>query len=300
LTDTGHGVGVRWTSRTVPRKGKPKPFDRAVAAFDAKAFVNAAASTGAGHLMWAVCGRDFRLCCPNAAVDGLIKGRTSRRDLVMDVADAAAAKGMKLMLGMDLGLREKPWQAVGGAENKTICSVVAELGKRYGKKVIAWWFEDVRGLARTFKPADWAALTAAARTGLADRLVGYNTGMQDYRKLTDSQDYSATWVRRVNSFPKGRRTKLQLPWYAMLDWHVDRHSIFASVRELDNPETAAFDWPPPSVESLSDVYKRYVKCGGTVTFNMLIDQGGQIIGEDLAVLRKVGKQLRQKAGGATK
>ncbi|MHC4982422.1 MAG: hypothetical protein ACYTF6_04545 [Planctomycetota bacterium] len=299
LARTGYGVGVRWTSRTLPRKGEPRPFAEAVAAFDVERFVERVVSVGPGHLMWAVCGSEFRFCCPSPVVDKLRKGRTSKRDLVMELTDALEAEGIKLMLAVDAGIADKGWCAAAGADGQdksrfigNLEEVIASLGRRYGRKVIAWWFENVRELAGWMKPGDWAALTAAAKAGFAGRLVGYNTGMQDFRKTTDCQDYSATWYRGVNSHPEGKLTRSGLPWYAMLDWHVDRYSIFASIRELDQPTIMDFDWPAPSAETLSEFYKRFARLGGTVTFNMLVDQAGRIVPEDLEVLREVRQRLR--------
>ena len=60
----------------------------------------------------------------------------------------------------------------------------------------------------------------------------------------------------------------------MLDWHVDRHSVFASIRELDRKRIMHLDWPAPSAETLADFYKNFYRVGGTVTFNLLMDRDG--------------------------
>ncbi len=39
LAKCRYGIGVHWTAQTVPRKGRPLPFQKAVDAFDVKRFV---------------------------------------------------------------------------------------------------------------------------------------------------------------------------------------------------------------------------------------------------------------------
>jgi hypothetical protein len=47
LAKRRYGVGVHWTAQTVPRKGKPLPFQKAVDAFDVETFVDRLAYAGA-------------------------------------------------------------------------------------------------------------------------------------------------------------------------------------------------------------------------------------------------------------
>ena len=48
LRDTKYGIGFHWTTWTAPRKGKLKPFNEAIEAFDVRAFVAAGGRDGCG------------------------------------------------------------------------------------------------------------------------------------------------------------------------------------------------------------------------------------------------------------
>lgn len=48
LRDTGYGIGVHWTTATVPAKGNSLPYQEAVNAFDLKSFVEQVVEMGAG------------------------------------------------------------------------------------------------------------------------------------------------------------------------------------------------------------------------------------------------------------
>jgi hypothetical protein len=86
LAETGYGIAVHWVDGIVPRQGKPLPLEQAVSRFDVKRFADQAAECGAGHVMFTPWHNSFWLACPNPVVDEICPGRTSRRDLVMDLA----------------------------------------------------------------------------------------------------------------------------------------------------------------------------------------------------------------------
>ena len=44
------------------------------------------------HVLFTVNHGNYYLCCPNPEVDRILKGRTTKRDLVMDLADALLKK----------------------------------------------------------------------------------------------------------------------------------------------------------------------------------------------------------------
>jgi hypothetical protein len=80
----------------------------------------------------------------------VLPGRTSKRDLVADLADALGHRGMKLMLYYHLGAsNDAEWmQATGAYETDTSKlfgnweAIISEAGNRYKDRLAGWWFDD--------------------------------------------------------------------------------------------------------------------------------------------------------------
>ncbi len=141
------GVGVHWTAQTVPRSGPPKSFQEAVREFDLDGFVKAVECTGADYVLFTAAHALQMLPAPNPVLDRILPGRTCKRDLIMDLADALAAKGKHLLVYYNHSCNHKDdpeWeQAVGyHAPNKeqfaqNIMDIVGHMGDRYKAKIKA-------------------------------------------------------------------------------------------------------------------------------------------------------------------
>jgi hypothetical protein len=293
LRDTGYGVGFHWIVGVLPRRGKPKPFAEAVRQFDVHAFVDRVAETGAGHVLFTVNHGMHHLCCPNPEVDRLLKGRTTERDLVMELADALADKNIRLMLYY-LSTCDRQWaRAVGSATKEprffdNWMRVIAWMGQHYGKKVVAWWFDSGRKIMDVGNPP-WKEMAAAAKAGFADRLICYNSDIEDINPLTPYQDYWAGEIVRLNYIPRGP-TANGLPWYGFTSWHGDSRKPRCGYWAIE-ANSIGLDWPAPPVQSVIDYYQRFSRVGGTVTFNLLCYQDGSIYDSDLQVMREVKQNI---------
>jgi len=308
LRETGYGIGFTWSAMTLPHTGNPLPFPEAVEAFDVDAFVDQAAEAGAGHVLFTTTHAVHHLPFPHPVVDEIIPGRTCRRDLVMEMADALAAKGIRLVLyyhhGTDGKFQDPPWQeAVGAMETDqgrfydNYCRIVSWMGEHYGPKATAFWFDAAYGLEGRGNPdrvqpgrinaeVPWERMTAAAKTGHPGRLVCYNTGIEDYRLCTEYQDYWAGELTRLNFVPRGRKTPGGLAWYAYVSWHA--HPLGRSWGEwLIHDESIGLDWPAPQAESVAALIRRFRGAGGAVTFNLLCYQDGSALETDLQVMKDV-------------
>ncbi len=82
LAKCRYGVGVHWTAQTMPRKGPPLSFQKAVAAFDVKRFVAQLVYAGADYLLLTCTHALQTLPAPHPVIDRILPGRTSRRDLI--------------------------------------------------------------------------------------------------------------------------------------------------------------------------------------------------------------------------
>ena len=301
LRETGYGIGFHWTTWTLPQGGRPvKPFAQAVDDFDVDAFVAQAVEAGAGHVLWTANHALHRLPAPHPEVDRILPGRTCRRDLLGEIADGLAARGIKLILyyhhGTDGPQQDPEWQAaVGSLEADqagfydNYCRIVAGLGERYGPKITAFWFDAGYALVRR-GPVPWERLAEAARAGHPGRLLTYNAGVECQDDHTPCQDYWAGEVCRLNFVPRGPQTRGGLPWYSFVSWHPDPRWPGTGEWGI-GPASRDLDWPPPCVEGVVAYLRRFQALGGTVTFNLLCYQDGSAYPTDLETMKGVKRLL---------
>lgn len=307
FADSGFGVAVHWTARSVPISGAALSFADAVNRFDVNRFLDPIAFAGAGYLLFTTVHALQQLPAPCAAIDRLLSGRTAARDLLGELADGCAARGMRLILYYNHSCNscdDPRWeQAVGyhgpdkAAFARNICEIVAELSGRYGRRVAAWWFDscyslDSRGPANTVTcdmgdfQFPWEALTAAAKTGSAERLVSYNPGAwppQWQYLYTRHQDYLAGEANELVEVPTSRWTHGGL----------QNHRWIC----LDNPDwvhgTADTPlWPARYRVDALAAYLRAARAAQTpVTFNVDVDQQGRMLAASLQMLQQANGQL---------
>ena len=299
LRESLYGIGVHWTTRTMPREGEPLPFDEAVAAFDVEAFARQAVEAGAGHVLFTCTHSHHWLCCPNPVVDELVPRHTCERDLLMDLADALAPHAIKLVVYYNHGIYphcpDLAWQQACGIKlsdratyHDNYCRLIAWMGERYGPKLIAWWFDGGYHLNET-PDAPWERFTAAAKAGHPGRLVCYNPGIERHTLYTERQDYWAGEVCRLNYIPRGPLTPGGLPWHAFVSWHGDSRKPTCGAWVLDR-DNRDLDWDQPSPAAVVTFLRRFQAVGGAVTFNLFCYQDGSVFDTDLDVMRQV-KQL---------
>jgi hypothetical protein len=191
-----YGVQLHWTSLSAPRQGERKPYADAVRDFPAKEFAAIANAAGAGYAIVTTSHAQHYFPAPIKAIDRIKPGRTTARDLVADWIEALGAYNIKLMLyyhvGHDDWRQPDGWWRATGYDPKNPqpfldnwCSIVSEVGQRYGTGLAGWFFDD----ACVYYPLnpDFRRLTAAAKTGNAARLVCYNPWVLP--RATDFQDY---------------------------------------------------------------------------------------------------------------
>jgi len=181
LQKAGYGLMSHWTSQSRPRRGDPKPYAQAARDFDVETLANQVQETGAGFFVLTTSHAQFYFPAPIQAIDRILPGRTTQRDLVADLADALAKRGIRLMLYYHIGASSDPeWLEASGfweTDTRTVfghwTAIVSEVGERYGDRLAGWWFDD-GAINYYYRSAPWQRLTRAARAGLPRRLVGYN------------------------------------------------------------------------------------------------------------------------------
>ncbi|MCK0191715.1 alpha-L-fucosidase [Arenibacter sp. F20364] len=208
--DAGYGLMFQWTNRATPEKGDTiKNWEDKVNDFDVERFANMVEQTGASYVLWSITWGQQYISAPLKSLDKLIKGRTTKRDLLGEMADVLDKKGIKLIFYYHYGYDcyhsvDSDWmEASGGYKaDKTelyynITNILSEIGKRYKRKLHGWWFDGAQryydchfdGSSGGILSAPFEEMTQAARRGNIERIVSYNSWMLP--SLTEYQDYFA-------------------------------------------------------------------------------------------------------------
>ena len=209
FANADYGLMFQWTNRATPPKGPIKPWEQKVNDFDLDSYVDMVEETGAAYVLWSVTWGQQYISAPNKSLDAIIAGRTTKRDLLGEMADALHQRGIKLIFYYHYGYDcnhsiDADWMNASGGykADKTEFyekwkTIVSEMGDRYGHKLHGWWFDggqryynchfDNTPGDQGILSAPFKELTEAAKRGNPNRVVAYNSWVKP--RQTEYQDY---------------------------------------------------------------------------------------------------------------
>lgn len=222
--DAGYGLMFQWTNRAPPEQGdRVKPWEQKVADFDVQRLADLVAELGAGYVIWSVTWGQQYIAAPIKALDAILPGRTTRRDLLGELAGKLAERSIKLIFYYHFGYDcyhsiDKQWmEAAGGYRaDKTelfanVQKIIVEIGSRYGERLHGWYFDSGRRYydchsdstpAEGPLSAPFRELTEAARTGNRNRLLTFNSWL--WPSDTAFTDYAwCEWYREYEGVVDG-------------------------------------------------------------------------------------------------
>ncbi|MGA2618093.1 MAG: alpha-L-fucosidase [Thermoguttaceae bacterium] len=302
LAKCRYGIGVHWTAQTVPRHGDPLPFQRAVDSFKLKEFVEQVRDAGADYVLFTAAHALQMLPALHPVIDRILPGRTCKRDLIAELADALAAHGLPLLVYWNHscnGRDDPPWRRAVGYDGqdknvlaKNLIEIVAWMGERYKDKVKAWWFDsayslDPRGpynsvtTEMTGFQFPWEQFTVAAKTGFPARLVTYNAGVAKTFLYTTHQDYWAGELVNLKTPATDRYLENGLQWFGWtcLDFRAWVHTK----RNTEIPK------PLYSDEEVAAFVRTCNSHQAPMTFNVGIYQDGTMAPASVEQLHRIGK-----------
>jgi Alpha-L-fucosidase len=214
LTDAKFGLMCQCGEWSYPPQGPHKAWPEMVDRFDVQKFVDLVESTGAGYAVWSATWATYFFPAPIHAIDEIMPGRTCKRDLIGEMADALASKNLRLILYYHLGHDQSPENGSWWSKNwvstsdkslfiKNWCSILTEVGQRYGDRLAGWMFDD----ELIYYPMPYELVGAAAKAGSPRRIISYNAWIQ--ARGTDFQDFQ---------FGEGFRGSADLPESAHGIW----------------------------------------------------------------------------------
>jgi hypothetical protein len=299
------GISTHWTAQSQPvGEDDWLPFNEAVDHFSPAGYVDQVARAGAEYVIFTGTHALQMLPAPSAAVDRVASGRTTKRDMIGELADACHARGLRFILYYNHSCNsgdDPAWEHAVGyhASDKSrlasnLLAILSELGARYGSRLDAWWFDscyslDPRGVYNSVTTDmhgfqfPWEAWTAAAKTGFEDRLVTLSSGMLTHFLYSTHQDYEGGEANDLVAVPTSRYTPD----------HLQAHRWVC----LDNPgwvhSRVKTPLAPPRfpLASVADYVRTSNRSSVPVTFNLDIDRTGLISPESLAFLGNVKQQL---------
>jgi hypothetical protein len=296
-----YGIMVHWTNQSMPLHGEPKSYDDAVAAFDVEAFADQMQRTGAGFVLFTTAHAFQYFPAPLASLDKILPGRTSRRDLVADLAEALSHRGIKLMLYYHLGaINDAEWMKASGFFDTDTAqffgnwrAIISEAGTRYKDRLAGWWFDE-GATVYYHRNAPWEALDRAAKAGNPQRLVGFNawelvnpTQFHDFCTGEGCQEPRG-FCGLLNPggdgrYPRGTHAGLQASacLIAERDWgHFTR-----------NDPLPAPKWTTSQVAAL---LKDFQACRNVPIFNLEITQDGNVSARTIGLLEQARRILETK------
>jgi hypothetical protein len=267
-------------------------WNRRVDAFDVNRLAEQIESVGAKYYFITIGQNSGHYCAPNSVYDELVRikpSKCSRRDLILDIADALKPKGIRLMVYLPSGgpakdavaherLKwvEAPWPKGNGmrlAEFQAMWeSVIREWSKRWGAKVSGWWLDGcyfADDMYRFPNQPNFESFAAALKAGNADSLVAFNPGVTvPVVSVTEYEDYTAGEISDSLPICPGR-------WINKAQYHI-----------LSYLGDFWSDGHPRFSDELVRYYTQDVnRKGGVVTWDVPISKEGIIPKEFLRQLK---------------
>ncbi|MBN1361813.1 MAG: hypothetical protein JW993_14550 [Sedimentisphaerales bacterium] len=296
-----------WQSREHNLPRTAEQWNQMVDAFDVDGLAEQVASTGAAYYLLTIGQNSTHLLTPSPIFEELfIKGPSncSRRDLVADMSEALARRGVKLMVystshppGSARQFGSTEGNPPGDHRNKERMlaweRVLRQWSLRWGDKVAGWWLDGGYTPNLTLRYPDapnYQSLAAACRAGNPMAVVTINRGVMDrpisntpYEDYTGGEINDIQTIRlwRIDSDGKVDGARLHLLSYLGEKWGVGQPR-YENLREIVLPNTF-----------------RVLEMGGAVTWDVPIQPSGLIADDFLGQLRAIGKAIADRESGAT-
>lgn len=282
---------------------KAEAFNRTVEGFDLEAFIQQFASTGADWLIFTIGQNTGYYCSPNAFLDRVLPGHTSRRDLVLEIAQRVKALGKRFIAYLPsevYGQSKAVQQAFGwNPADQSIFQqryqqFIREYAVKFGPLLDGWWFDGCYDW-EVFpnRLYDWQNWFAAARAGNPDAIVAFNDGafcINKVKPVTPLEDYHAGEVHMLQDgkikLGHDQDSPLYMPDSRFIDG-VQWHALL--------PVDSTFEGGAPYHYSDEVLFQWVQECkavGGAVTLNLPISLEGRIPEATLAQMQRLGRSLK--------
>ena len=241
-----YGLMFHWFPEAVDQNNNHVPLDQMVRDLNVPAFADMVAQTGAGYVLFAM---RHSQPWPN---------ETTERDLVLEIADALNARGIKLMI----------------YDGERSLDIMTQIGTRYGTKIAGYWFDGGWTTTHNDPNFDCEGFYKACKAGNPNRLIALNYWI--YPSDTPWQDYWAGEVAGLTTMPSSRFAPegpiagLQSHLLILMEdnWWMDTNQKTVLTRS-----------------QLSPYVTQAIARGVAVTIDVMIYPDGTILPSSMAVLQ---------------
>ena len=279
---------------------KTAEFNRIVDGFDLDAFIAQFESTGADWLIFTIGQNTGYYCSPNEFLDNAAPGHTSRRDLILQIAQRLDALGKRFIAYLPSEVNAQTeeihqafaWNPADQSEfQRRYQQFVRDYAVKSGKLLDGWWFDGCYTWDVFHNSLyDWPAWISAARAGNPGAIVAYNDGAFCIGKLkpvTLLEDYHAGEVHMLVDGQIKLGHDDDSPLYLPTERFIDGVQWHALV-----PVDSTFEGGAPyhySDEELFEFVRRCKSVGGAVTLNLPIGHDGIVPEESIAQMQRLGE-----------
>ncbi len=310
LARAQYGLMFQWGEWGYPEHGEGKPWPKMIDDFNVEKFADMVQSTGAGYVIWSATWRSYYFPAPIRAIEQIMPGRTSRRDLIGEIADALNRRGIKLMLYYHCGYGDREWETrnfgttdpnqtgTDALFRKNWIAIITEVGERYGDRLAGWFIDE------GWYPSPFEEQDRALKAGYPARIVSFNDWIRP--RLTDFQDvefgeaFDGLNHGAGQLFPDGPPAGGDGIYVTGPHKGLQAHGMFILDGADYGPEWGI--WRPDTgiakprytsaqiVSMAEGARARHV----ALTFNLLMYEDGTVSEDSLAAVRLFGKAVREK------
>ncbi len=248
-------------------------------------------STGAGYVFLTIGHAQSYCPGPIKAWEKYHPGKTTRRDLIAEMADALGAKGIKLMCYLNVASLARYPRAGEEEFTRVMTEVVTEFGQRYKEKVAGYWFDCCYQAKEEYPGFSFREFFKACKAGNPNRIVALNSWI--YPNVSEWQEYWAGETANPVALPVNGTTQERGPG-AGLRYHalliMEPYWVQQRV-EMPRPQFTA--------QQLGEYIGQCKANGGAVTINLGIYQDGTVDPNAAGVLKEVRERVRKPSNSTS-
>lgn len=194
MNEITYGFFFHWNSKSMPKSGEPLSYEDAVNRFDTDKFAKLVDDCGGKLVFFTTSWAGYYFPAPLKNIDAILPNRTTKRDLIADLACSLKKYNIRLIIYYHMGHGDKEWwdlQDFSKDNSKTLFAniekIIGEISDRYKNQIAGIWMDD--GRIYYHNQASFEKINQAAKRGNKNMAVSFNSWILP--KVTDFQDFYA-------------------------------------------------------------------------------------------------------------